>query len=161
LQYGIVSEVGTDLWTFPFANHNQYKDVMAYEEFTTSSGVVRSVWDFAWGPIKDCNKTIQLSTQLVDGNPIDIKVLVAEAQFLRAYYYSVVVAQFGSVPLILTDDPVKNLSPTRDSVSKIYAQIVSDLRAAFNNLNVTPFDNNPQRVTKKAALGLLARVYAQ
>jgi hypothetical protein len=161
MPYGVVSEVGTDLWTFPYANHNQFKDVMAYEEFTTSSGVVRNVWDFAWGPIKDCNKTIELSTKLVDGNASDIKVLTAEAQLLRAYYYSVLVAQFGKVPLILTDDPVKSLSPKRDSVSKIYAQIVSDLRSAFQNLPVTPYDNNPQRVTKKAAFGLLARVYAQ
>jgi len=161
MPYGLVSELGTDLWTFPFNNHNQYKDVMAYEEFTTSSGIVRNVWDFAWGPIKDCNKTIQFSTKLTDGNPDDIKVLVAEAQFLRAYYYSVLVTQFGSVPLILTDDPVKNLSPTRDSIPKIYAQIISDLRSAFNNLPLTPYDNNPQRVTKKAAFGLLARVYAQ
>ena len=161
MPYGVVSEVGTDLWTFPYANHNQFKDVMAYEDFTVSSGVVRNVWDFAWGPIKDCNKTIELSTQLVDGNPSDIKILVAEAQLLRAYYYSVIVAQFGSVPLILTDDLVKNLSPKRDSVSKIYAQIVSDLRSAFQNLPVTPYENNPQRVTKKAAFGLLARVYAQ
>lgn len=161
MPYGVVSEVGTDLWTFPYNNHNQFRDVMAYEEFTVSSGVVRNVWDFAWGPIKDCNKTIELSTQLVDGNANDIKVLVGEAQLLRAYYYSVLVAHFGSIPLVLTDDPVKNLSPTRDSVSKIYAQIVTDLRSAFQNLNVTPFDNNPQRVTKKAAFGLLARVYAQ
>ncbi|MFL5741478.1 MAG: RagB/SusD family nutrient uptake outer membrane protein [Flavisolibacter sp.] len=161
MPYGIVSEVGTDLWTFPYNNHNQYKDVMAYEEFTNSSGVVRNVWDFAWGPIKDCNKTIQLSTKLVDGNASDIKILVAEAQLLRAYYYSVLVAQFGSVPLILTDDPVKSLSPKRDSISKIYTQIVFDLRSAFDNLPITPYDNNPQRVTKKAAFGLLARVYAQ
>lgn len=161
LQYGIVSEAGTDLWTFPYNNHNQYRDVLAYEEFTTNSGVVRSTWDFAWGPIKDCNKTIELAPKLVDGNPNDIKILVAEAKLLRAYYYSVVVAQFGNVPLILTDDPVKSLSPTRDSISKIYPQIIADLRAAFQDLPITPYQNNPQRVTKKAALGLLARVYAQ
>ncbi|MFV0605894.1 MAG: RagB/SusD family nutrient uptake outer membrane protein [Niabella sp.] len=161
MPYGIVSEVGTDLWTFPYGNHNQYKDVMAYEEFTINSGVVRNVWDFAWGPIKDCNKTIELSTQLVDGDADDIKTLVAEAQLLRAYYYSVLVAQFGAVPLILVDDPVKNLSPQRSTIPEIYTQIVSDLRAATQNLPVTPYDNNPARVTKKAALGLLARVYAQ
>jgi starch-binding outer membrane protein, SusD/RagB family len=161
LQYGIVSEAGTDLWTFPYNNHNQYRDVLAYEEFTINSGVVRSTWDFAWGPIKDCNKTIELSGKLIDGNANDIKILVGEAQLMRAYFYSVLVAQFGSVPLILTDDPVKNLSPTRNSVPEIYAQIVSDLRSAFQNLPVTPFENNPQRVTKKAAFGLLARVYAQ
>jgi hypothetical protein len=161
MQYGIVSEVGTDLWTFPYNNHNQYKDVMAYEEFTTNSGVVRNVWDFAWGSIKDCNKTIQLSTQLMDGKATDINTLVAEAKLLRAYYYSVLVAQFGDIPLILTDDPAKSLSPKRNSISEIYPQIISDLRFAFQNLQITPLDNNPARVTKKAALGLLARVYAQ
>jgi hypothetical protein len=161
LQYGIVSEVGTDLWTFPYNNHNQYRDVLAYEEFTTSSGVVRNVWDLGWGSIKDCNKTVELSTLLTNGNPDDIKVLVAEVKLLRAYYYSVLVAQFGKIPLILDANSSTNLSPVRDSISKIYAQIVSDLRTAFNDLKVTPFDNNPQRVTKKTALGLLARVYAQ
>ncbi|WP_207513895.1 RagB/SusD family nutrient uptake outer membrane protein [Longitalea luteola] len=161
MPYGIVSEAGTDLWTFPYGNHNQYRDVIAYEEFTINSGVVRNTWDFAWGSIKDCNKTIQLSEQLEDGDANEIKVLVAEAQLLRAYYYSVLVAQFGEIPLITVDDPIKNLNPTRNSVPEIYGQIVSDLRSAFNNLPVTPLDNNLQRVTKKSALGLLARVYAQ
>src|SRR6476620_2894734 len=93
LQYGIVSEAGTDLWTFPYNNHNQYRDGLAYEEFTVNSGVVRRTWDFAWGSIKDCNKTIELSTKLVDGNANDIKVIVGEAQMMRAYFYSVLVAQ--------------------------------------------------------------------
>jgi len=134
---------------------------MAYEELTTDYNLVRNVWDFAWGSIKDCNKTIELSTKLVDGKADDIKILVAEAQLLRAYYYSVIVTQWGSVPLITVNDPVPNLSPKRNSIPEIYTQIVADLRSAFNNLPVTPFENNAQRVTKKSALGLLARVYAQ
>lgn len=161
MPYGIVSEAGTDLWTFPYNNKVNFKEVLAYDALTIDFNLVRNTWDFAWGSIKDCNKTIQLSTQLVDGKPSDIKALVAEAKLMRGYYYSVLVTQFGKLPLILTDDPVKNLSPTRDSVSKIYAQIISDLRSAFDSLSVTPFENNPQRVTKKAAFGLLARVYAQ
>lgn len=161
LQYGIVSEVGTDLWTFPYNNHNQYRDVMAYEEFTTSSGLVRNVWDLAWGSVRHCNKTIDLSTQLNNGTPDDIKVLVAETRLLRAYYYSVLVAHFGKVPLMTTAEATVNLNPQRDDIDKIYAQIVADLRFAFDNLKVTPLDNNPQRSTKKTAFGLLARVYAQ
>ncbi len=162
LQYGVVSEVGTDLWTFPYNNKVNFKEVIAYDGLTIDNGLTRSVWDFAWAPIKDCNKAIQLSTQLVDGNANDIKTLVAEAQLLRAYYYSVLVAQFGNVPLILTvEEPAKILTPQRSTVPQIYAQIIADLRSAFNNLPVTPYENNPQRVTKKAALGLLARVYAQ
>ncbi|WP_407430094.1 RagB/SusD family nutrient uptake outer membrane protein [Arcticibacter sp.] len=161
MPYGLVSEAGTDLWTFPYNNHNQFKDILAYEEFTNSSGVVRNVWDFAYGSINDCNKTIELAGQLTDGDANDIKVLVAEARFLRAYYYSVLVTQFGNVPLVLTDDPEKSLTPQRSTVPEIYTQIVTDLTAAAQDLPVQPFENNAQRATKKAALGLLARVYAQ
>lgn len=161
MPYGLVSELGTDLWTFPYNNHNTYKDLMAYEEFTTNSGVVRNTWDFAWGSIATCNKVVDLASKLVNGNEADIKTLVAEAKLLRAYYYSVLVTHFGEIPLILAGDPVKTLSPVRNSVAEIYPQIINDLRYAYNNLKVTPFDNNPARVTKKAAFGLLARVYAQ
>ena len=161
MPYGLVSELGTDLWTFPYGNHNSTKDLMAYEQFTVSSGYVGQVWYFAWGSIKDCNKTIQLAPQLKDGNEDDIKILTAEAKFLRAYYYSVLVAQFGEIPLVLVDDPAKNLTPARNTIPEIYSAIVSDLRDAFNDLPVTPYENNPQRVTKKAAFGILARVYAQ
>jgi hypothetical protein len=163
-EYGCVSELGTDLWTFPYNNHGSYKDITAYEAFTNSSGVVRSVWNYAWGSIASCNSSIDLSTKLTDSaaNADAIKTLVAETKLLRAYYYSVLVTQFGKVPLITSSDPaVITLSPKRDSIPKIYAQIVADLRSAFNNLPVAPFEGNPQRVTKKAALGLLARVYAQ
>jgi len=161
MPYGIVSEGGTDLWTFPYGNHNQYRDLLAYEEFTINSNVVRNTWDYAWGSINHCNKAIDLAAALTDGNPEDIAVLVAETRLLRAYFYSVLVAQFGELPLVLTNDPVKNLSPQRNGIPEIYTQIVSDLKAAFNDLPVTPYDGNPARVTKKAALGLLARVYAQ
>ena len=161
MQYGLVSELGTDLWTFPYGSHNTYRQLTAYEEFTNSVGIVNNVWTFAWGSINDCNKIIQLADELADGNASDITVLTAEAQFLRAYFYSVLVAQFGELPLILTNDPEKSLTPKRNSVAEIYTQIISDLRFAFNNLPVTPYDNNPNRVTKKAAFGILARVYAQ
>jgi len=161
LNYGIVSEVGTDLWTFSYGTHSMYKDLMAYEQFTTSNGSVNGVWVYAYGSINDCNKTIRLSTQLADGNAADIKTLVAETQFLRAYYYSVLVTQFGEVPIILDDQAAKSLTPKRNTVSEVYTQIISDLRFAFKNLPVTPVDNNLARVTKKSALGIMARVYAQ
>lgn len=161
MPYGLVSELGTDLWTFPYNNHGTYKQIMAYEEFANDLNVVTNTWDFAWGSIKDCNKTIQLSANLTDGNPADIAVLTGEARFLRAYYYSVLVAQFGEVPLVTEGDPQQNLTPQRSTMAELYSQILSDLRAAFHILSATPYDDNPARVTKKSALGIMARVYAQ
>lgn len=161
MQYGLQSELGTDLWTFPYNNHNTYRFLTAYEELTDNANIVRNVWDFAWGSIKDCNKSIQLAPNLLDGDPAQIKILVAETKLLRAYYYSVLVAHYGNVPLIVTYNPVQDLNPKRSTIPELYAQIIKDLRDAFNDLPVTPLDNNPQRVTKKAALGLMARTYAQ
>ncbi|SMC39909.1 RagB/SusD family nutrient uptake outer membrane protein [Pedobacter africanus] len=160
MPYGFLAETGTDLWTSP-TNSVSNRQVMRYEEFTNNFNLVTNTWDFAWGSIKDCNKTIQIAPLIKDGNAADIKTLVAEAKAMRAYYYSVLVVQFGNIPLITTDDPVKNLNPTRSTVAEIYTQIVADLTAAAQDLPVVPYQNNLQRVTKKGALGLLARVYAQ
>ena len=67
LNYNIQSETGTDLWTFSYGVHSMFKDMMAYEQFTTSSGPANAVWGYAYGSIKDCNVTLQLSSKLVDG----------------------------------------------------------------------------------------------
>jgi len=163
INYGFAAELGTDIWTFSYGNHNQEKDLMSYEGLVTNDGNVTGFWNLAWGSIAACNKTISLSTQLTDGaaNAADIKTLVAETKVLRAYYYSVIVTHWGAVPLITTDDPLKSLTPTRTPVPQIYAQIVSDLTSAAADLGVTSYQNNGARVAKKAALGLLCRVYAQ
>jgi hypothetical protein len=160
MQYGLVSELGTDLWTFSRNNHGAFQQLMAYEQFDNNVGIINNVWDLAWGSINVCNKTVQLADGFT-GDATKIATLVAEARFLRAYYYSVLVAHFGDVPLVLIDEPEKNLNPQRSTVTEIYLQIVEDLKYAVANLDVTPYGGNPQRVTKKAALGMLARVYAQ
>src|SRR4051812_27915333 len=43
MPYGIVSEVGTDLWTFPYNNKVNIKEVMAYDALTIDNGLVRNV----------------------------------------------------------------------------------------------------------------------
>jgi hypothetical protein len=160
LGYEFASETGTDLWTSP-SNGVSNRQIMQYEEFTNNFNLVTNTWDFAWGSIKDCNRTIEIAPLIKDGNAADIRTLVAEAKVMRAYYYSVLVVQFGNVPLITVNDPIKNLSPTRSTIPEIYAQIIKDLTEAAPDLGVTPYQNNLQRVTKKSALGLLARAYAQ
>src|SRR5690349_12081030 len=44
LSYGIVSEVGTDLWTFPYNNGTNLREVMAYNGLTVDFGHVNNVW---------------------------------------------------------------------------------------------------------------------
>ena len=83
--------------------------------------------------------------------------LLCEAFFLRAFYYFNLAQVFGSVPLVLTTDPVNLPKSTPD---EIYAQIASDLKAAIANGPSTKYpDFGEGRVSRWAAEGLMARVW--
>jgi hypothetical protein len=88
---------------------------------------------------------------------------LAEAKFLRAYFYFDLVRLFGRVPLftepLLTDEiyDVKQVAP-----ADVYAQIEKDLKEAIaepNLPNTVPPATEGGRVTRGAAKALLGKVY--
>lgn len=85
--------------------------------------------------------------------------ILAQAYFLRAYYYFELVKFFGGVPLIIDRrigaEELKSLG--RASVEEVYAQIEADLTVAAETLAWT--DPVKGRITKGAALALLGKVY--
>ena len=93
--------------------------------------------------------------------------ILGEASFLRAYHYYQLVKMWGGVPLII--EPVASTDPSethkpRATEAEVYAQIISDLVFAAENLPDRFSDDaniNKARATKGAANALLAKVYAQ
>jgi hypothetical protein len=85
--------------------------------------------------------------------------ILAEARFLRAYYYFELVKFFGDVPLIVDKrigiEEARQLP--RAPKSEVYAQIEADLIAAAAVLN--PVASQKGRATKGAAQALLGKVY--
>lgn len=84
----------------------------------------------------------------------------AEALFLRAYYYFILVQGWGDVPLRLTSTKdVYNLNIDRTPKDQIYDLIVQDIEQAIPHLN--DFDQNvtPEFISKTAAAGILARIW--
>ena len=83
-----------------------------------------------------------------------------EALFLRAYYYFVLVTNWGDVPLILNRiTSVENNSIPRTPANDVYEQITQDMIKAESlvaNASKVGFGG---RVTKSAVRGILARVY--
>lgn len=158
--YMWVSDLGTDLWVSPY-NRTWGQELMYYEGLSTNQSYIRPVFRSSYAMIANCNKVIKLSKSVVDGNPADIEVLVAEARFMRAFYYSILVTHYGNITLVTEDTEGFNVAPKRNTYQELYTYIVNDLKYAAEKLKVTPYDNNSQRATKKSALGLLARVYAQ
>lgn len=84
--------------------------------------------------------------------------IIAEATFLRAYYYFQLVKFFGGVPLVIDErlgaDEVTELN--RSSAAEVYAQIEVDLNFAVSTLEWT--NSVKGRVTKGAAIALLGKV---
>jgi hypothetical protein len=84
--------------------------------------------------------------------------ILAEASFLRAYYYFVLVSFFGDVPLIVDKRLSINEIPNTDRTPKaqVYEQIEKDLQAAIDILPWrTPIIG---RITKGAAMALMGKV---
>lgn len=159
-----VSEVGTDIW-LPKSNGTGTKELFAYESLVTSTNNVQKLFKQCNAMITNCNTVINEAKNLVDGDPKVIDVLVAETKTLRAFYLSILVANFGPVTLNLESSSSLtgnvDLYPKRTSEKAIYEQIFDDYKDAIVGLGKDPYQSNRARVTKKAAKGLLARAYAQ
>jgi len=124
--------------------------------YTRDNGFLEYIWQRYYEGISRSNDVIN---RLGPNVSSAIKEsVVAEAKFLRAYYYFHLVNIFGEIPLktkpALTAD---DLHVPVSSVAKIYEQIEADLLQAAEKLPETTTQYG--RATKGAALGLLAKVY--
>jgi len=87
--------------------------------------------------------------------------MVAEAKFLRAYFYWDLARHFGWVPIITTNLPsvedYKNI-PQSEPVA-VYSQIASDLLEAEKGCPASVPSAQVGRVTKYAVQSLMTRIY--
>lgn len=82
----------------------------------------------------------------------------AEARALRAIAYARLVYYFGDMPLITTVlSRSELLELTRNPRAEVIAFVLSELEAAGEDLQDSPFDGEIGRLTKQAVLGMLAR----
>jgi starch-binding outer membrane protein, SusD/RagB family len=89
------------------------------------------------------------------------KRMVAEAKFLRAYFYWDLVRHFGwiqEVPSVISD-PEGHRALPQLTPEEIYKIVVRDLYAAYLDLPTTISTTETGRASKYAAGALLARIY--
>lgn len=156
-----VAEGGTDMWLCPGGNPKYAPELMYYEGLTTNTNGSNKAFKQAYTTIASCNSVINNADKVYGGTPEEIAKIVAEAKTLRAFFNLLLVTYYGPVTLTNVEVGGVNLTPTRNSVAEFYASITNDLKEAAAVLDNTPVDGNYARVTKKSALGILARAYAQ
>ncbi|WP_242009196.1 RagB/SusD family nutrient uptake outer membrane protein [Robertkochia solimangrovi] len=86
--------------------------------------------------------------------------ILAEAKFLRALHYYYAGLLWENIPMVLEPSKPDDL-PMQVSKEEVFAQVVTDLNEAFNDLPLTWNAENTGRPTKGAAKAMLAKVYMQ
>lgn len=153
-----VTSAGTDLFLYNGGGAviRSYQD---YNFSASASAHSSNIWNRSYSAIKDANMVIGK----ISRSPIDEEIkqrLLGEAKYLRALWYFILSNTFGNVPMWLDELDVDQVSAMgRTPLTEIRTQLIKDLTEAAAALPWEYGTSDLGRVTKGAALGLLAKVY--
>lgn len=138
----------------------QWQD-MEQNIMDAESGASSDLWSRCYSGLYRANLYMQKESGIdwkIEGLQ---KRFLAEAKFLRAYFYWDLVRHFGSVPIINEVLPsVEDYRAVKQNTpAELYKQIATDLLEAIPDLPQTVPSNETGRITKYAAQALLARIY--
>ncbi len=149
---------GTDLYTN--GSDGGWKFMNTYtNQFDTRNGHVREIWDEFYRGINTCNAIIDRVPEVTGMDETRKSQRIAEARFIRAHHYFLLVQLFGPVDLQLNETTLPTKAVTRTPESEIYAAIIQDLELAIPDLEDRSASNDYGRATKYAAEHLLGKVY--
>jgi starch-binding outer membrane protein, SusD/RagB family len=121
--------------------------------------LVTEAWLASFKAIYRCNVILNRAPEITMDTARKAQI-IGEASFLRGLNYFNTTRLWGKLPLITT--PQKSgeaRNNTRADTAAVYAQIITDLTTAMNNLPVSWPDAQRGRATTYAARALLAKVY--
>lgn len=153
----ILGEIASDN---TLAGGESATDVIGWQQVddmihTPVNSEIKRIWDFMYAGVNRANYILEFQDKTdFEGKAI----IIAEARFLRAYYYFELVKWFGPVPLKETRFTLGDeTSIPRSPVEDVYALIEADLTFASNTLSYTA----PQigRATKGSAQALLGKAF--
>lgn len=127
--------------------------------YNPSSTHVANLWRALYEGINLAN----LMLEKLDGAEMDDakrEIVRGETLFLRAYYYFLLVTNYGNIPLTLqsTDTPDFN-DIAQAPPTVVYEQIAQDMETAYELVPTATEVGFGGRVSKSAVAGILARVY--
>jgi len=154
------TNVGAD--EMRIANGNRTTNAANYNSsFNSSNEFSSNIWNNSYKFINTCNGLVDFGANITGVTEVVKNEKIAEAKFLRAFYYFNLVQLFGGVTLNKNFSSTPTTSAGRASLADCYAFIVEDLKAAIKDLTPSPKQNavEPGRASATAAKHLLAKVY--
>ena len=131
---------------------------MHQHKWDPNQGQPGSLWGNAFRGINATNLVLyQIDSGVVPVEENTKVHLTAELRGLRAYYYYLLLNNFGNVPIV-TDFTSADI-PTQATRQQVYDFVVSELTAVLPDLSEETGSAMYGRVNKWAALAILARTY--
>jgi len=183
----LTQNAGVEGWTADMLVYNETHADNAYRGATDveltqleqqkQDGINKNInrdWDYYFGIIAGANSVICNVDSVPDQSltQAERKQWKSEGLILRSMMYFDLVRLWGEVPLIIVEPPAITAAniktvyplyyPPRDSVSKVYAQIIKDLNTALEPGGAPAIDNtNKFKFSRTVADALLAKIYAE
>lgn len=164
-----LTECGSDLFLAGF--DNKQKSLTSYnlsarslDGNTADDAVLDHYWEMFYDAIDVCNnalKYIPLNTNITDTKK---EQYYGEVKFLRALYYSQMVATWGPIPYNTEPMSAQVTTPVRVPEATVYKNILTDIDEAIAHFKASNFTDKVKnggeqgRATLYAAYALKARV---
>lgn len=148
-----------------FLNDERWACVLRTFTFSPSTTYNINMYGAMYKAINRCNKLIDA----LPSSPVDAgykKEVEAEAKFYRGVLYFCLARLYGDTPLVLKHtENEKNIAYPRENYCRIYAQVVSDFKDAWEGMRtperVMEVSGTQGRPNKWAAKSFLAATYLQ
>lgn len=141
---------------------NTRRDISHYMVNSTNTWI-RSLWQLKYACIDRANLAIQGIEKMPGySENANLKRLVAEARFLRAFLGFDLIKYWGDVPFKTTPSVgYGDAFQPRTDREEIYDIIIEDLNFAKDNLPMADASTSPEKPCQGAAHALLMRIYLQ
>ncbi len=133
--------------------------------WTSANFYITSLYARSIFQITVCNEFIRQSSDaeissrgFSNADASDIRHYRAEARFLRAYQYWVLMDLFGNPPFVTEADPIGKYIPKRIDRAGLFTYVESELKG-IDSLLIAPHQNEYGRADQAAAWALLSRLY--
>lgn len=139
--------------------HTDWEDggkwiVLHQHTWTNETEAVAAMWSRFYKGVVEANKLIEdLEPFATPGS--DTEVSIAKTKVMRAYYYYLLIDNYGDVPYV-TNFYDAELYPTKNSKDSIFYKIVNELES---NVHLIPNSTVKTSVSKGMAHALLAKLY--
>lgn len=146
---------GTDMYV-PGRSDNQPESLSEYRNLTATDPSVTAFYAACYKAIQRANTALHFNALTEESENLPVRK--GEMKFLRAYYYFLLVQQFGGVPIVEERFEAPKTSFERNSAEQVYQFIVAEMEEALTLLE--PVTNQAfGRVTARAIKHYLAKVH--